>query len=123
LWKVPIAVALLALYYAVIGVAIASLTERRIVAGAAVIGLFLITSISSGIIVGDLQRGMGSLGALINVLALPLYLRDLVFLGSIDPDSPLTGVANGGLLAVTTYLVILFVGIGVLVWRYRWVER
>jgi hypothetical protein len=24
---------------------------------------------------------------------------------------------------VTTYLVILFVGIGVLVWRYRWVER
>jgi hypothetical protein len=123
LWKVPIAVALLALYYAVIGVAIASLTERRIVAGAAVIGLFLITSISSGIIVGDLQRGMGSLGALINVLALPLYLRDLVFLGNIDPDSPLTGVANGGLLAVTTYLVILFVGIGVLVWRYRWVER
>ena len=115
--------AVLALYYAVIGVAIASLTERRIVAGAAVIGLFLITSISSGIIVGDFQRGMGSLGALINVLSLPLYLRDLVFLGNIDPDSPLTGVASGGLLAVTTYLVILFVGIGVLVWRYRWVER
>ena len=36
------------LYYAVIGVAIASLTDRRIVAGAAVIGLFLVTSISSG---------------------------------------------------------------------------
>ena len=123
LWKVPITVAVLALYYAVIGVAIASLTERRIVAGAAVIGLFLITSISSGIIVGDLQQGMGSLGALINVLALPLYLRDLVFLGNIDPESPLTGVASGGLLAVTTYLVILFAGIGLLVWRYRWVER
>ena len=123
LWKVPIAVAVLALYYAVIGVAIASLTERRIVAGAAVIGLFLITSISSGIIVGDVQPGVGSRGALINVLALPLYLRDLVFLGNLDPELPLAGVASGGLLAVTTYLVILFVGIGVLVWRYRWVER
>ena len=52
LWKVPVAVAALALYYAVIGVAIASLTDRRIVAGASVIGLFLVTSISSGIIVG-----------------------------------------------------------------------
>src|SRR4051812_39502048 len=53
LWKVPVAVILLAVYYAVIGVAIASLTERRIVAGAAVIGLFLVTSITSGVIVGE----------------------------------------------------------------------
>src|SRR4026207_554624 len=36
LWKVPVTVFLLAIYYAVIGVAIASLTDRRIVAGAAV---------------------------------------------------------------------------------------
>ena len=35
-------------YYAVVGVAIASLTDRRIVAGAAIIGLFLVTSITSG---------------------------------------------------------------------------
>ena len=38
----------------------------------------------------------GSPAALINVLALPLYLRDLVFLGHIDPGSPLDGVSNGG---------------------------
>ena len=70
LWKVPLAVVLLALYYAVIGVAIASLTDRRIVAGAAVIGLFLVTSISSGIIVGeDPEIDGGSIAALINVLA------------------------------------------------------
>ena len=50
LWKVPLAVVLLAVYYAVIGVAISSLTDRRIVAGAAVIGLFLVTSIASGIL-------------------------------------------------------------------------
>ena len=123
LWRVPVAVALLALYYAVIGVAIASLTERRIVAGAAVIGLFLITSISSSIIVGDIVNGQGSIGGLINVLALPLYLRDLVFLGHIDPESPLAGVNNGGLFAVAVYVAVLLAGVGVLLQRYRWVER
>jgi ABC-2 type transport system permease protein len=124
LWKVPVSVVVLAIYYAVIGVAIASLTDRRIVAGAAVIGLFLITSISSGIIVGeDFDVEGGSLAALINVLALPLHLRDLVFLGQIDRDSPLNGVDNGGLYAVGTYLAVLVVGVGALLRRYRWVER
>ena len=104
----------LALYYAVIGVAIASLTDRRIVAGAAVIGLLLITSISSGIIVGDIAAGTGSIAALINVLSLPLYLRDLIFLGHIDPDSPLTGVANGGAARGRDVSRVLFVGSGVL---------
>ncbi len=122
-WQVPLAVVILSVYYAVIGCAIASLTDRRIVAGAAVIGLFLLTSISSGIIVGDSSTEGGSIAALINVLALPLYLRDLIFLGHIDTDSPLNGVANGGLLAVATYLVVLLVGTVVLWWRYRWVER
>jgi hypothetical protein len=46
-----------------------------------------------------------------------------VFLGHIDPESPLTGVSNGGLLAVVTYFAILLLGIGVLLRRYRWVER
>jgi len=123
LWKVPSAVAILALYYAVIGCAIASLTDRRIVAGAAVIGLFLVTSISSGIIVGDWQFEGGSAGALLNVLALPLYLRDVVFLGHIDPDSPLNGVNGGGLLAAATYIVVLGTGMVILWGRYRWVER
>ena len=36
-----------------IGVAIASLTDRRIVAGASIIGLFLVTSIAAGVLVGD----------------------------------------------------------------------
>jgi ABC-2 type transport system permease protein len=123
LWKVPLAVVLLALYYAVIGVAIASLTDRRIVAGAAVIGLFLVTSIASGIIVGDFDVDGGSAAAVINVLALPLYLRDLVFLGHVDRNSPLTGVDSGGLLAIATYAVVLLAGIAVLLRRYRWVER
>lgn len=123
LWKVPVAVLLLAVYYAVIGVAAASMTDRRIVAGAGVIGLFLVTSIAAGVLVGDFQAGHGSAAALINVLALPLYLRDVVFLGHIDARSPLSGVANGGLLSAVTYLAVLLVGVGVLLKRYRWVER
>lgn len=56
LWQVPAAVALLALYYAVIGVAIASLTTRRIIAGASIIGLFLVTSITSAVLVGPREE-------------------------------------------------------------------
>lgn len=123
LWQVPTAVLLLALFYAVVGVAIASLTERRIVGGAAIIGLFLVTSISSGVIVGARDNPSGSLGGLINVLALPLYLRDIVFLGHLDPDSPLGGVDHGGLLACGLYAVVLMLGIGILLRRYRWLER
>jgi ABC-2 type transport system permease protein len=123
LWQVPVAVGLLAVYYAVIGVAIAALTDRRIVAGASIIGLFLITSISSAIFVGDFRFNGGSPAALINVLAMPLYLRDLVFLGHIGSRSPLSGVAGGGMLSVLTYAVIVAVGVAVLLRRYRWVER
>ena len=124
LWKVPIAAFLLAIYYAVVGVAISSLSDRRIVAGASIIGLFLISSIASHAIVGENFRySGGSPGALVNVLALPLQLRDLVFLGHIDPESPLNGVAYGGLLAVIVYVAVLLVGIAVLLRRYRWVER
>jgi ABC-2 type transport system permease protein len=124
LWKVPVAVALLALYYAVIGDAIASLTDRRIVAGAAIVGLLLVTSITAAIVIGEHFRGEGgSPGALINVLALPLYLRDLIFLGHIDPQSPLNSVHNGGLFAVLVYVAVLLTGVAVLLRRYRWVER
>ena len=123
LWQVPLAVVVLSIYYAVIGCALASLTDRRIVAGASVIGLFLLTSISSGIIVGDSTVEGGSYGALINVLAMPLHLRDIIFLGHVEPDGALGGVAGGGLLATACYLVVLLSGVAVLWWRYRWVER
>jgi ABC-2 type transport system permease protein len=123
LWKVPVAVVLLAVYYALVGVAVASLTSRRIVAGASLIGLFLVTSVTAGILVGDYRVGEGSAAALVNVLALPLYLRDLVFLGNIDRESPLGGVEGGGPAACGLYLVILLAASVVLLRRYRWVER
>jgi ABC-2 type transport system permease protein len=121
-WKVPAAVSVLAVYFSVVGVAIASLTDRRIVAGASIIGLLLITSIASGVIVGD-DFDEGSPAALLNVFALPLYVRDLIFLGESEEGSPLSGVANGGLLAIVTYAAVVVVGVAVLLRRYRWVER
>ncbi len=123
LWKVPVAVALLAAYYAVVGISISSLTDRRIVAGASIIGLFLVTSISSAILVGGDEERASSAAALINVLRLPLYLRDLVFLGHVSRFSPLSGVSNGGLFAVLIYIAVLIAGAVVLLRRYRWVER
>ena len=56
LWQVPVAVSVLAIYYAAIGVAISSLTSRRIIAGATIIGLLLISSIVSSVLV-ERRRG------------------------------------------------------------------
>lgn len=124
LWKVPFAVALLALFYAVIGVAVASLTSRRIVAGATFIGLFLVSSVTAAILVGDPEhRTTGSIAALVNILGLPLYLRDFIFLGAPARRSPLDGVEHAGLYAYLTYLAILALAAGVLLHRYRWSER
>jgi ABC-2 type transport system permease protein len=124
LWKVPAAVALLALYYAVIGLALASITTRRIVAGASLLGVTLVTSVASGILMGERHfQDEGSPAGLLNVLFIPLYLRDVVFLGHIDPSSPLGYVNNGGLLAVGVYTAVVLVAGTVLFSRYRWVER
>jgi ABC-2 type transport system permease protein len=124
MWKVPAAVMFLASFHAVIGVAIASLTSRRIVAGASFIGVFLVSSVTSGILVGDFEAGdTGSATALLNVIGLPLHLRDLVFLGHIDPESPLNGVGSGGLYAVLAYVAIMTIGAAITLYRYRWTER
>ena len=123
LWKVPVAVLLLTAYYAIIGVAIASLTDRRIVAGAAIIGLLLVTSITAAVLLEESEREGESMAAVINVLALPLYLRDVVFLGRIARDSPLYGVEYGAWVALALYVVILVTFAAILLRRYRWVER
>ncbi|MGI9051708.1 MAG: ABC transporter permease [Ilumatobacteraceae bacterium] len=123
IWKVPLAIVVLAAYYAIIGVAIAALTDRRIVAGATVIGLFLVTSVTAAVLLQDIDRRRGSMAAVINVLALPLYLRDVIFLGSLGRGSPLRGVEHGGWVALTVYLVIMVIAAVVLLRRYRWVER
>ena len=118
LWQVPVAVAVLAVYYAAIGVALASLTDRRIVGGVAILGVALITSAVAAIIIEAAGDG-GTPLAVVNVLALPLDVRDLVFLGHLSDDSGLSGVSGGGVLAVLAYLLVLGSAIAVLQRRYR----
>jgi ABC-2 type transport system permease protein len=118
LWQVPVAVAILAVYYAAIGVALASLTDRRIVGGVAILGVALITSAVAAIIIEAAGEG-GTPLAVVNVLALPLDVRDLVFLGHLSDDSGLSGVSGGGVLAVLAYLLVLGSAVAVLQRRYR----
>jgi hypothetical protein len=121
LWQAPVSAALLALYYAVISVALASLTDRRIVGAISLLGLALVTSSVAAVFVSA-SDGESSMGALVNLLALPLYLRDLVVLGHIHRSEDLSGVAGGGALAVLLYAMITALAFTLLFWRYREVE-
>ena len=107
-----------------IGVAIASLTDRRIVAGASVIGLFLVTSIASGILVGDFEFDGGSAAALhqrARAAAVPARPR--------VPRPRRSRVAaqrrrqRRAARDRRRTSAVLLVGVGVLLRRYRWVER
>ncbi len=142
LWKVPIAVALLSLFFTMVGMAVSSLTARRITAGAIIVGMFLVTSITSSVIVNEdevtttgstgpngtqpelvIRDPEGSPAALFNLWTLPLHLRDLVFLGHSDPYGDLAGVEGGSAAAVGIYVVLLLAAGGTLAVRYAEVER
>lgn len=124
LWQVPVAVALLALFYAAVCVAISSFAVRRVVAAVAILALLLVTSTIATILAFDSATGdqETSATALINVLALPLHLRDLVFLGKVDPEGSLAGVEGAGVAAVVLYVAIVTVSLVALLRRYREVK-
>jgi len=122
LWQVPLAAAALALFYALLGVALASLTGRRIVAGATILGVTLVSSTVSAILVGARRGRAGSAGhpaALLNILSLPLQVRDLIFLGRLHQSSSLSGVTGGGAMALAAYLVVVGGSAAILLARYR----
>jgi ABC-2 type transport system permease protein len=120
-WKVPVAVAALAAYYAALSLAVSSLTDRRVVAGASVFGLTIISSVVAAILHD--ANALGGRGPLFNLLALPLLVRDLVFEGHIHDGSPLAGVPGAGALGLVAYAAVLTLSVAVLFWRYRWAER
>ncbi|CAA9236358.1 MAG: hypothetical protein AVDCRST_MAG10-1554 [uncultured Acidimicrobiales bacterium] len=125
LWQVPVAAALLALFYSVLGVAVASLSGRRMVAGATLLGITLVSSTVSGILVradAGPEAPTDQPAALLNLLALPLRVRDLVFLGRLGEDSPLSGVEGGGAMALACYTAVVVACLAVILARYRSVE-
>ena len=155
LWQVPLAVAALAAYYAGIGVAVASLTTRRVAGAAIFIGLMLVSGVVAGIIsevnqpeqvvVLEGEPGVGpppgvgpspgvqipegqeftvirrenTMASIVNLSALPLHVRDLVFLGHLSPDDDLGGVEGAGAAVLALYAAILALSVGTTVLRYR----
>jgi ABC-2 type transport system permease protein len=140
LWKVPVSVALLTLFFSVVGLALASLTVRRITAGAIIVGVFLVSSIVSAVLVGQEQvttttrteqgafaqteyRSKSGYAALLDLWGLPLHLRDVVFLGHTSDEGELAGVEGGGAAAAGVYAVVLLAAAATLYSRYYEVER
>lgn len=120
LWQVPVAVAVLALYYACLAVAISSFATRRIVAAAALLIVLLVSSVPAAILTEG--RTTGTAWAAVNLLNNPLQIRDLVFEGQISSDADLAGVNGGGALALAVYVTVVGASLATLLWRYRWVE-
>jgi ABC-2 type transport system permease protein len=119
-WQVPVAVAALALYYAALALGISALSSRRVVAGATILGLTLVSSTVSEILT-EAANATGK-AELLNLLNLPLQVRDLVFLGHLDVSSELSGTTGGGAMVLGAYGLVVAVSLGVLLFRYRTVE-
>jgi ABC-2 type transport system permease protein len=124
LWQVPAAVAVLALYYSSLGVALASLSSRRIVGGVAFVAVLLVSAAVAGAL--GAARGTRRFGLpepnpweALNLLAVPLHVRDLVFLGRVDPLSPLGGVTGAEAMVLGVWATVIAATLGVLLWRYR----
>ena len=122
LWKVPVSVALLALFFATLGTAAAAITTRRVVAAVTFLGILLVSTIL-GHALSETQPGRHSLFGVLNLPAVPLYVRDLVFEGHIGRDELVGGIRGAGALAVLVYVAVVVVCLGVLAYRYRWIER
>ncbi|MBV8960042.1 MAG: hypothetical protein JO054_05600 [Actinobacteria bacterium] len=121
LWKVPVTVAVLALYYALLGTAAAATTTRRVVAAVTFLGVILISSVVSHAFVETSSDHRTLLG-LLNLLAIPLHLRDVIFQGHIS-EGALQGEPGAALLALVVYVAVVAVCASVLAYRYRWIER
>jgi ABC-2 type transport system permease protein len=119
LWQVPASTALLAVFYGVVSVAFASVTTRRVVASAALIGASLITGVLAGGLIESSGGDQGHLAALISLVDIPLQLNDVIFLGDLSGTNPLKGADNAILFAVLTYLGVVAAALAVVLYRYR----
>jgi ABC-2 type transport system permease protein len=128
LWQVPVAVALFSLYWASLAVAISATTTRRVVGGVALLATVLVSGAVASSIVSagganpEFMFEDGSLWGLLSAVDVPLLMRDLVFLGHVDPRSLVGGAEGAGIGAVLVYVGVVAGSLGYLVYRYRRVE-
>jgi ABC-2 type transport system permease protein len=121
IWQATLALGVFALYYALISVALASLTDRRVVGAIAFVGVMLIPAGIVRVPVA-LADGDPAPAALLSLITPPRILRDVIFLGEVHHSDPLSGVAGGAVVALLIYLAVVALAAYVLVWRYREVE-
>ncbi|MBA2283309.1 MAG: hypothetical protein H0W25_19035 [Acidimicrobiia bacterium] len=120
LWQVPLAVAAVALFYAVLALALSATTTKRVVGGVLFLGLALITSTIAEVMV-EVNDGQTA-WSLVSVIGLPFHVRDLIFLGHTDRRGSLGGIEGGGAMAVGLYVLVVAVSIAFLLKRYQEVE-
>lgn len=121
-WQVPLSVAVMSLFYASISIAVASLTDRRLIAAAVFLVGILVSLAVSGVMVEVATSGFSSDGSSLwgvaNIPSIPLYLRDYIFLGHADSASPLDGVSGGFVIVVAVYAAWIAAAWGILWSRY-----
>jgi ABC-2 type transport system permease protein len=121
LWQVPLAVAILSLHFAAIGVALAATTSRRVVGGVAILAVVFVTLVVAGVLTGVSNEGT-SMWAVISVIDQPLFIRDLIFLGHAGDDSPLEGIDESAAVAIAVEVVVVAACLVYLLRRYRQVS-
>jgi ABC-2 type transport system permease protein len=121
IWQSAVSLGIFAVYYALISVALASLTDRRVVGAIAFAGVMLIPAGIARVLVA-LADDDSTAAGLISLITPPRILRDVVFLGEVHYSDPLSGVAGGALVALVIYVAVVGVASSVLVWRYREVQ-
>jgi len=119
LWQVPLAAAALAVFYGSVSMAFASITTRRVVAAASLIGAALISGVLSEAWVESGGTDNGHLGALLNLVSLPLNINDLVFLGKLHADNQLSGLSHAAVIAVLAYVAVVVGALTTVLYRYR----
>ena len=70
----------------------------------------------------DASHGRPNAGVLLNLLTIPLKLRDVIFLGHIHDETALSGVSGGALMALGVYLAVIVISAVILYRRYRNVD-
>ncbi len=121
LWQVPLAVAILSLHFAAIGVALAATTSRRVVGGVAILAVVFVTLVVAGVLTEVSNEGT-SMWAVISVIDQPLFIRDLIFLGHPGEDSPLEGIDGSAAVAIAVEVVVVAACLLYLLRRYRQVS-
>jgi hypothetical protein len=121
IWQAAVSVGLFSLYYALIALALASFTDRRIVGAIAFLGVVLVSSATAGVMIGTAPDNKTPF-ALLSVVTPPRALRDVVFLGHVHWSEPLSGVGGAAVMALVIYAAIVTLCTSVLLWRYREVQ-